>query len=202
MCCKANRCPTPDEKHLLPAISEALKREGETLLNWTEKVQQFQNRVLSLRKWRPTEGWPDLSTPTLLLTNPEWLTPYLVNVEVPEDLLEIDLLPVLKKFLTPEQRAALAKLAPATIALPDGYEVELLYMKNGKQPVLEVRLQDIFDWQENPTVDGGEMHVLLNLLTPDLKPLATVADLGSFWAEKYSVLREELVEKFPGVKWR
>ncbi|KAA9325637.1 ATP-dependent helicase HrpB [Adhaeribacter soli] len=193
--------PEPDEKHLIPAISEALKREGDTLLNWTEKVQQFQNRVLSLRKWRPTEGWPDLSTPTLLLTNPEWLTPSLREVEVPEDLLEIDLLPILEQFLTAEQKAALNKLAPATIALPDGYEAELLYLKNGKQPILEVRLQDILTWEENPTVDGGEMHVLLNLLTPDLKPLATVADLGSFWAEKYSDLRGELVAKFPGVAW-
>lgn len=193
--------PEPDEKYLIPAISEALKREGDTLLNWTEKVQQFQNRVLSLRKWRPTEGWPDLSTPTLLLTNSEWLTPSLREVEVPEDLREIDLLPILEQFLTAEQLVRLNELAPVSIALPDGYEVELLYLKNGKQPVLEARLQDFFDWQENPTVDGGEMHVLLNLLTPDLKPLEVVSDLGNFWAERYSVLREELAERFPGVKW-
>ena len=195
--------PEPDyDTHLIPAISEALKREGETLLNWTEKVQQWQMRVLSLRKWRPTEGWPDVSTPTLLMTNAEWLRPYLASVETPEDLLEIDLLPILEKFLTPEQKVRLEELAPVSIALPDGYEVELLYLPNGAQPILEVRLQDIFGWSENPTVDNGEMHVLLHLLTPDLKPLEVVSDLGSFWRERYSVLRGELVEKFPKVGWR
>ncbi|MFC5270020.1 ATP-dependent helicase HrpB [Adhaeribacter terreus] len=195
--------PEPDyDTHLIPAISEALKREGETLLKWTEKVQQWQMRVLSLKKWRPTEAWPDVSTPTLLMTNADWMTPYLANVEDPEDLLEIDLLPILEKFLTSEQKLRSEELAPPVIALPDGYEMELLYMPNGAQPILEVRLQDIFDWQENPKVDNGDMHVLLHLLTPDLKPLEVVSDLGSFWAERYSVLKPELVERFPKVGWK
>ncbi len=64
--------PEPDEAHRVQAISEALKKEGEQLLDFNEQVIQWQNRVLSLKKWKPNEGWPDVSTSTLLMTNNEW----------------------------------------------------------------------------------------------------------------------------------
>ena len=61
--------PEPNEDHLIDAISEALKTEGESLLNFTDEVRQWQYRVLSLRKWNPTDGWPDVSTSILLIQN-------------------------------------------------------------------------------------------------------------------------------------
>jgi ATP-dependent helicase HrpB len=81
----------PDEKHLQTAISEALKSEGEALLNMDETFVQLQNRILSLRKWNPQEAWPDVSTPTLLMTNSEWLGAYLGSVKKPDDLKKINL---------------------------------------------------------------------------------------------------------------
>ena len=69
--------PDPDPELLLQAISEAIKKDGEHLLNFNEEVMQWQNRVLSLRKWNPAMGWPDVSTTELLHTNGEWLAPYL-----------------------------------------------------------------------------------------------------------------------------
>ena len=78
--------PDPDESHLLAAISEALKKEGGHLLNFDQRVTQWQNRVLSLRKWNPNEGWPDVSTEALLQTNADWLTPYLNEAKKPDDL--------------------------------------------------------------------------------------------------------------------
>ena len=194
--------PTPDDKHRPAAISEALKRKGEALLNFTEVVTQWQNRVLSLRKWRPQEEWPDVSTPTLLITNWQWLRPSLADIEVPEDLLEIDLLPILERFLEANTKARLNELAPAEITLPDGSAMELVYAANGAPPVLEIRLQDVLAWQEHPVIDGGEMPVALHLLTPDLKPLVVVSDLAKFWQEAYPKLRADLVQKFPQVKWK
>lgn len=194
--------PPPDEKHLIGAISDAIKREGEHLLNFTEAVTQWQNRVLSLRKWRPQESWSDVSTPTLLITNSEWLKPYLVHVEVPEALREIDLLPILEKFLEVDMKVRLEVLAPVNIELPDGSALELEYTPNGNQPRLEIRLQDVLGWPENPQVDGGDMTIELHLLTPDLKPLTTTSDLKTFWRGEYISLKPMLAEKFPKVDWR
>ncbi len=194
--------PTPDDKHRVLAISEAIKREGESLLHFTEAVNQWQNRVLSLRKWRPQESWPDVSTPTLLITNYEWLTPYLQEAEVPEDLLKIDLLPILQLQLTTDQTARLAQLAPQQVLLPDSSTMELEYTPNGAPPRLEIRLQNVLAWPESPTVDEGEMNVELQLLTPDLKLLAVVPDLKSFWPKEYISLLPTLKANFPGINWQ
>jgi ATP-dependent helicase HrpB len=157
--------------------------------------------VQSLRKWRPQEGWPDVSTPTLLMTNNEWLRPHLGTVEVPEDLLEIDLLPLLEKQLDADKLARLQQLAPESILLPDGAPIGLQYLPQAAPPRLEVRLQDVMAWTDNPRVDEGEMVVELHLLSPDLKPLQVVADLQSFWEEEYPALRPVLEAKFPKVTW-
>ncbi|RDC62374.1 ATP-dependent helicase HrpB [Adhaeribacter pallidiroseus] len=193
--------PTPDDKHRPAAISEALKREGEELLNFSEAVTQWQNRVLSLRKWHPQEAWPDVSTPTLLATNWEWLRPALQAIEMPEDLAAIDLLPILQEFLDANMQARLEILAPAEFPLPDNTTMELQYFGNGAPPVLEIRLQDVLDWDEQSVIDAGEMPVELHLLTPDLKPLARITDLKQFWQEDYPLLRLDLRKQFPKIVW-
>ncbi|QHL85972.1 ATP-dependent helicase HrpB [Nibribacter ruber] len=194
--------PEPDERFLVQAICETIKREGEDWLNFSEAVKQFQNRVLCLRKWHPTEGFPDISTPTLLMTNNEWLAYHLEDVQIGQDLLDIDLLPLLQNMLTREQRVMLEELAPATLALPDGHAVELYYPDNAQAPIMEVRLQDVFDWTHNPTVDGGDEGVALHLLTPDLKPLKVVNSLHYFWQEEYRLMRGSLKARFPKVDWK
>ena len=193
--------PPPDEKHRIPAISEAIKQEGEHLLDFNPEVTQWQNRVLSLRKWRPQEGWPDVSTPTLFMTNQDWLRPFLADVEDPDDLMRIELLPILEKYLDDAKKASLNVLAPQSLMLPDRSAVDLEYQPNGAQPRLEVRLQDVLEWEQSPTVDEGEMTVELHLLTPDLKPITVVSDLESFWKGNYRVIKRQLAVVFPGVAW-
>nr|WP_317195498.1 ATP-dependent helicase HrpB [Rufibacter sp. SYSU D00308] len=194
--------PAPDDRFLIQAICETIKREGEQLLNFSEEVVQFQNRVLCLRKWHPTEGFPDISTPTLLMTCNEWLAYHLEDVEIGENLFEIDLLPLLQGMLNAEQKQRLEELAPATLILPDGHEMELAYRTNGQPPLLEIRLQDVLDWEANPTVDNGDVNVVLHLLSPSLKSLATVYDLHTFWQEEYPRLKPMLENRFANVKWR
>ncbi|GHA80988.1 ATP-dependent helicase HrpB [Pontibacter akesuensis] len=193
--------PTPDEKYRIPAISEAIKQEGEHLLDFSEEVRQWQLRVGSLRKWRPQEGWPDVSTPTLLMTNWEWLRPYLADVEEPDDLLKIELLPLLEKNLDADKQARLDVLAPPSIKLPDGSYIELEYQPAGAPPKLEIRLQDVLNWQQHPHVDGGDMTIELHLLTPDLKLITAVSDLESFWQEDYPRVKKQLEVVFPKVAW-
>ncbi|SFH08233.1 ATP-dependent helicase HrpB [Pontibacter chinhatensis] len=194
--------PPPDEKHRVPAMSEAIKAEGEHLLDFNHELTQWQNHVMSLRKWRPSEFWPDVSTSTLLITNWDWLQPYLFDIEHPDELMELELLPILeKKYLNEEQRARLDVLAPQSIVLPDGSSIGLVYKPDGAQPTLEIRLQDVLAWEESPKVDEGEMTVELALLTPELKLITTVSDLASFWKGNYRVIKRQLEVVFPEVKW-
>ena len=91
--------PDPDESELVQAICDAIKKEGANLLDFNEEVEQWQNRVLSLKKWNPEQNWPDVTSPTLLITNDEWLAPYLDHVKKPEDLKKLDLVNILQHSL-------------------------------------------------------------------------------------------------------
>jgi ATP-dependent helicase HrpB len=130
---KSKPLPPPDIKHLPIAISDALKIEGEDLLNWDEEVTQWQNRVLSLRKWRPDEGWPDVSTATLLMTNSEWLSPFIKDIEEPENLKNINLIKALNILLDRDKQELLEVLAPGHLEI-NGKKYALTYTEAGEPP--------------------------------------------------------------------
>ncbi len=193
--------PSPDPKHLTTAISNAIKDEGERLLPFDDGIQQWQNRVLSLSKWRPNEDWPDVSTKTLLITNAEWLTPYLSTIKKPEDLKKLDLLTILQSSLSWEKQKALDKLAPQSIEVPSGSKVKLNYAPSGEPPVLAVRLQEVFGLAETPKINDGKVSVLLHLLSPGYKPVQVTSDLNSFWNSTYYEVRKDLKRRYPKHSW-
>lgn len=183
------------------AISKALEKEGEWLLDFSKEIVQWQNRVLSLKKWRTNEEWPDVSTQNLLATNREWLSPYLNTIKKPEDLKKIDLKEVLTHHLDFEKQQQLNTYAPERIEVPSGSKIKLEYKNNGDVPILAVRLQEVFGLLETPTVNKGEGNVLMHLLSPGFKPMQITSDLASFWKNTYFEVKKELKIKYPKHEW-
>lgn len=193
--------PEPDESHLIQAISDAIKTEGESLLNFDKDFIAWQNRLMSLRKWRPQDHWPDVSTSTLLLTNSDWLALYLNQVKKPEDLKKINLSEVLQYHLDVDKQKALELLAPQKINVPSGSQIKLQYFPNGEPPVLAVRLQEVFGLADTPLVNEGQTSVLMHLLSPGFKPVQITSDLRSFWNNTYFEVRKELKRRYPKHSW-
>lgn len=193
--------PSPDKTHLVQAISDAIKNEGEQLLSFDEAFHQWQNRVLSLRKWRVQEAWPDVSTSTLLVTNKEWLTPYLNQVKKPQDLKKINLVDVLQNSLDWEKQQALDTLMPTSIKVPSGSTINLKYFSNGEPPILTVRLQEIFGMEDTPVINEGNTSVLIHLLSPGFKLVQITGDLRSFWDNAYFEVKKELKRRYPKHAW-
>lgn len=193
--------PDPDPSHLVEAISDAIKKEGRTLLDWNEQVEQLQNRVRCLGKWRPADGWPDFSTDNLILTNNEWLTPYLEGVRKPHELKKINLYEVLYHSLDYDKQQQLEKLAPAKMEVPSGSEIKIMYRDNGEAPVLAARVQELFGMAETPTVNEGKQPLLIHLLSPGFKPVQVTSDLKNFWNETYFEVRKDLKGRYPKHHW-
>lgn len=190
-----------DEGLVLNAITDAIKKEGSSLLNWDEEVEQWQNRVLSLRKWCPEDGFPDVSTATLLQTNNVWLAPYLNNVNKPEDLKKINLKEVLQYSLEASLQQKLKALAPAKIEVPSGSIIKLNYQASGTDPILAVRLQECFGMTETPTVNNGKTNILMHLLSPGFKIVQITADIKSFWDNAYFDVRKDLRNQYKRHFW-
>ena len=193
--------PNPNEKHLVKAICEAIKKSGKTLLNFDEEVTQWQLRVLSLKAWNPTDNWPDVSTDNLLLTCEKWLAPYLTGIKTPEALKKLNLKEILQFSLSHEQQSALNTLAPSKLTVPSGSNITITYQPAAAQPVVAVRLQECFGLLDTPTINQGKNSVLMHLLSPGYKVVQVTADLRSFWDNAYFEVKKDLKRRYPKHAW-
>lgn len=190
-----------DPSKLIEAIIEAIKKEGDVLLDWNDEVVQLQNRVKSLGKWLPSGGWPDYSRGALLQTNGEWLAPYLQEVKKPSELKKINLKEVLTHALDYQKQHEMIRLAPEKMKVPSGSNIQIMYRENGEAPVLAARIQELFGMEETPTVNEGKNPLLIHLLSPGFKPVQVTSDLRNFWNETYFEVRKDLKGRYPKHHW-
>ena len=183
------------------AILEAIREEGELLLDFSPAVEQLILRVQSLKIWNPLENWPDWSIPSLCEKPEEWIAPYLENITRNEDFKKLNLIQILKGSLDYQKQRLMEQLAPASLEVPSGSHINLEYRSEGDIPLLSVRLQELFGLLETPKVNGGKIPVLIELLSPGYKPVQLTQDLKSFWANGYFVVKKELKRRYPKHEW-
>ncbi|MDE5422038.1 ATP-dependent helicase HrpB [Ancylomarina sp. DW003] len=198
---QSKRLSNPSEDKVVAIISKAIEKEGSSLLNFSPQFTQWQNRVISLKKWQADVDWPDVSTAELLKNNKEWLSPYLNKIRKVEDLKKIDLEEVLQNHLPWEKQTDLDKLAPKHFIVPSSSKIRLQYQANGDAPVLAVRIQEVFGLLENPTVNQGKLSVLMHLLSPASRPIQITSDLPNFWENTYFEVRKELRIRYAKHYW-
>lgn len=182
------------------ALLDAVRRAGAGALPWSAPARALQARVLSLRAWRPGEGWPDLSDQTLMADLEGWLGPHLLGVTRLAHLARLDLTALLRDRLDGRARARLEEGAPTHLAVPSGARRPLAYSP-GEPPVLAVKLQELFGLAETPTVCWGEVPVTLHLLSPAGRPIQVTRDLRGFWDRTYAEVRRELRGRYPKHPW-
>jgi ATP-dependent helicase HrpB len=98
------------------------------------------------------------------------------------------------------QRQLVDREAPERIEVPSGSRI-LVHYEVGKQPVLAVRIQELFGRKETPRLAGGRVPVLLHLLAPSQRPQQVTDDLASFWKNVYPRIRKELRARYPKHDW-
>ena len=117
-----------------------------------------------------------------------------------EELGRRDLAGALQARLTWKQREALDRDAPDRIRVPSGSRIRVAYPE-GADPVLAVKIQEVFGWREGPRVAGGAVPVVLHLLGPHGRPLQVTRDLASFWDNTYPEVRKEMRGRYPRHRW-
>lgn len=188
----------PDPALVREALVEGLRREGPGLLRWSRDAGQLRERLAFLRR-ELGEPWPDVSDEALLGRPGQWLEPELSRARRRSDLAGIDAGQALRRLLpwATGEAVRLDELAPERIEVPSGSRIRVEY--GGEQPVLAVKLQELFGLQETPRVAG--VPVLVHLLSPAGRPAAVTADLASFWREGYKAVRAELRGRYPKHPW-
>ncbi|MFI6057092.1 ATP-dependent helicase HrpB [Streptomyces sp. NPDC051286] len=188
----------PDPALVRAALVDGLRREGLGLLRWTRETEQLRERLTFLHRELGVP-WPDVSDVALLSRTEEWLEPELSRARRRSDLARIDAGQALRRLLpwATGEAARLDELAPERIEVPSGSRIRVEY--GGAQPVLAVKLQELFGLTETPEVAG--VPVLVHLLSPAGRPAAVTADLASFWQDGYQAVRAELRGRYPKHPW-
>ncbi|MFF3417626.1 ATP-dependent RNA helicase [Streptomyces sp. NPDC002698] len=181
------------------ALLEGLREEGFGLLRWSPDAEVLRLRLAFLRR-RLGDPWPDVSGEALYARVEEWLEPELSRAGRRADLARIDAGQALNRLLpwATGEAARLDELAPERIEVPSGSRIRVDYT-DPAQPVLAVKLQEMFGLHASPTVAG--VPVLVHLLSPAGRPAAVTADLASFWKDGYNGVRAELRGRYPKHPW-
>ncbi|WDF37337.1 ATP-dependent helicase HrpB [Streptomyces sp. T12] len=181
------------------ALLEGLRQEGLGLLRWSADAGVLRQRLgfLYLHLGAP---WPDVADDALYARVDEWLEPELSRARRRADLARIDAGAALARLLpwASGEAGRLDELAPERITVPSGSRIRIDY-DNPEQPVLAVKLQEMFGLHESPCVAG--VPLLVHLLSPAGRPAAVTADLASFWRDGYKGVRAELRGRYPKHPW-
>ena len=195
-----------DKEQVKSIVCEAMKKDGLTMMAWSEKaVEQVQRRVAQVATWHPELALPDVSTEHLLSTAADWLPFYLeeggrVKSSV-QELRKLNLAEIIWNLLPYEAQQEVDRLAPTHIEVPTGSRIRIDYRTGAEAPVLSVRLQECFGMERTPCVDDGKRPVLMELLSPGFKPVQLTQDLASFWQGTYFEVRKELRRRYPKHYW-
>ena len=193
------RLTSADPQDVALAMIEGIRVLGLSCLPWAKETLAWCDRVRLLAKTLPDENWPDVSETALLETLEHWLAPFLSGITRRAHLENVDLAQALKSLLDWQQSQRLDQLAPTHVAVPTGNRIALDYA--GEQPVLAVRLQEMFGCAQSPRIADGRIAVLLHLLSPARRPLQVTNDLAGFWANTYAAVKSEMKGQYPRHWW-
>lgn len=187
-----------DPAEAAAALARALTASGIDALPWNEGARRLRQRLAFLH--HVDDSWPDVSDAALAQSIDAWLAPRIVGMRSRADVARLDLGAALLEHITWQQRAALDELAPTHITVPSGSRIPIDYT-DPAQPVLAVRLQEMFACAETPRIAGGRVALTLHLLSPAHRPLQVTRDLAGFWRTSYFDVRREMRGRYPKHDW-
>ncbi|MFF3646061.1 ATP-dependent helicase HrpB [Streptomyces sp. NPDC002564] len=191
----------PDPALIRRALLSGLREEGTGLLNWSRGARELRERLAFLHRHLGAP-WPDVAEDALLARVDDWLEPELSRARRRADLARIEAGQALGRLLpwATGEAARLDALAPERLEVPSGSRIRIDYADPG-QPVLAVKLQEMFGLARTPRIADGAVPVVVHLLSPAGRPAAVTADLASFWSGGYRAVRAELRGRYPKHPW-
>ena len=194
------RTPWPEARgeEVQAAMAEGLRQLGLAALPWCPRSRSLQQRLGLAHRWLGPP-WPDRRLERLEDDPAAWLGERLAGLRSRQDLRQLDLIEALWGELDWAERQQLERWFPETIAVPSGRRVALDYV--GEEPVLAVKLQEMFGATVSPTLLDGRLPVTVQLLSPAGRPAALTRDLAGFWSSGYAEVRRELRGRYPKHPW-
>ena len=192
--------PTHDasEEEILEVLLEELEEQGIKALSWSKEAISLKDRINFLNYHGM--ALPCSEDAYLEANMQEWLAPYLLGMRRLQEVKALDLYSILLGRLSYEEQRQLHRLAPSRLQVASGSMIPIDY-ENPAQPILAVRLQELFGTPHTPTLLNGKVTLMIHLLSPAHRPMQMTTDLMSFWLNTYDEVKKELRGRYKKHYW-
>ncbi|WP_027696305.1 ATP-dependent helicase HrpB [Vibrio litoralis] len=182
------------------AILDYIRRKGLSVLPWDKSSSNLLNRIRNGIEWMPEQDWPAMSDDILLAKLEQWLEPYMVGIDSVAKIKQIPLSQALLSYLGWPLNQEIDNWLPTHYRLPTGTNKAIRYQA-GAEPVLSVRMQEVFGESDSPLIAQGRKKLVLELLSPAQRPLQITQDLAGFWQGAYKEVQKEMKGRYPKHVW-
>ncbi|MGB5854249.1 MAG: ATP-dependent helicase HrpB [Oceanisphaera sp.] len=177
-----------------------LQRRGWSALPLDEAAQQYWLRLQLAGQKLADSGFVPCDENTWLAEAEHWLLPYLTGLGRWDELSRLNWSDIFKSRLDWSQQQLLDTLLPGAVTLATGSRARIRYRAED-DPILPVRLQEMFGQASGPELARGRVPLVLELLSPARRPLQITRDLAAFWAGSYQDVKKEMRGRYPKHHW-
>ncbi|MFM2279473.1 MAG: hypothetical protein RLZZ444_1704 [Pseudomonadota bacterium] len=190
--------PRPSGPAAEAALVEGIQNLGLAALPFSKAALQLRERLGFLHRGLG-DPWPDVGDEQLLASLQSWFTPYQSGVRSISEIDPGGLYEGLMGLVPYDLRRDLDRLAPTHFETPAGNRHALDYSSD--EPMLTVRVQELFGLKTHPSIGGGRIPLLLELTSPAHRPIQTTRDLVGFWAGSWKDVRADMRGRYPKHPW-
>ncbi|WP_184705019.1 ATP-dependent helicase HrpB [Rhizobium lusitanum] len=190
--------PRPSGEQAARALAEGIRELGIDVLPFSKEAAQLRDRIGFLYK-TIGDPWPDMRDEALLARLDEWFTPFQNEARGLSDISAGGLSNGLMALVPHELQRDLSRMAPTHFEAPTGQRHPIQY--DGEEPLLTIRVQELFGLKQHPAVGGGRLPLLLELTSPAHRPIQTTRDLPGFWAGSWKDVRADMRGRYPRHPW-
>ncbi|ANL38523.1 ATP-dependent helicase HrpB [Rhizobium phaseoli] len=190
--------PRPSGAAVTQALMEGVRELGLDQLAFSKEAIQLRERIGFLHR-TIGDPWPDVGDAALLSRLDEWFAPFQSEARGLSDISAGGLSTGLMSLVPHELQRDLSRLAPTHFEAPTGQRHPIQY--EGEEPVLTIRVQELFGLKQHPAIAGGRLPLLLELTSPAHRPIQTTRDLPGFWAGSWKDVRAEMRGRYPRHPW-
>ncbi|MFN3855158.1 MAG: ATP-dependent helicase HrpB [Phreatobacter sp.] len=189
--------PVPASPESARALAEGIAALGIHRLPWSKAQLALRHRIAFLR--RVDESFPDLSDEALAQTAADWLAPHITGKTSLAQIDADNLAEALDLLVPWDVKRRVEAELPSHFDAPSGQRHPIDY--EGEEPVLAIRVQELFGLATHPSVARGRIPLKLELLSPAHRPVQVTRDLPGFWKGSWQAVKAEMKGRYPRHPW-
>ncbi|KXF79532.1 ATP-dependent helicase [Paramesorhizobium deserti] len=190
--------PAPSGEEADRGVIDAVRRHGLAILPWSKEAEALRRRLGWLNRGLG-DPWPLMEDDHLLATLEDWLLPFLAGEARLDRIPASALANGLRALVPYDLQRRIDALAPTHFEVPTGSHIPIRY--DAEEPVIAVRVQELFGLATHPAIADGKVPLLLELLSPAHRPIQITRDLPGFWRGSWADVRADMRGRYPKHVW-